>query len=91
MGRQKRDGNHSLPQNKLTQDSEGNEENAYPVPESNKTKTIYAKEPNEDQKNYLKEEILQVITKNFMEMLLDMVNQNLQEALKKFQDNKNKE
>jgi chromosome segregation ATPase len=26
-----------------------------------------------------------------MEMLLDMVNQNVQEALKKFQDNKNKE
>jgi hypothetical protein len=26
-----------------------------------------------------------------MEMLLDMVNQNIQEALKKFQDNKNKE
>jgi hypothetical protein len=26
-----------------------------------------------------------------MEMLLDLVNQNVQEALKKFQDNKNKE
>jgi uncharacterized protein involved in exopolysaccharide biosynthesis len=26
-----------------------------------------------------------------MEMLLDMVNQNIQEILKKFQDNKNKE
>jgi polyhydroxyalkanoate synthesis regulator phasin len=26
-----------------------------------------------------------------MEMLLDMVNQNIQEVLKKFQDNKNKE
>jgi uncharacterized protein involved in exopolysaccharide biosynthesis len=26
-----------------------------------------------------------------MEMLLDMVKQNIQEALKKFQDNKNKE
>jgi uncharacterized protein involved in exopolysaccharide biosynthesis len=39
----------------------------------------------------LKEEILQVITENFMEMLLDMVNQNIQETLKKFQDTKNKE
>jgi hypothetical protein len=39
----------------------------------------------------MKEEILQVITENFMEMLLDMVNQNVQEALKKFQDTKNKE
>jgi hypothetical protein len=41
--------------------------------------------------NILKEEILQVITENFMEMILDMVNQNVQEALKKFQDTKNKE
>jgi methyltransferase-like protein len=39
----------------------------------------------------LKEKILQVITENFMEMLLDMVNQNIQEALKKFQEDKNKE
>jgi uncharacterized protein Yka (UPF0111/DUF47 family) len=42
-------------------------------------------------KNFLKEEILQVISENFMEMLLYMVNQNTQEALKKFQDTKNKE
>jgi uncharacterized protein involved in exopolysaccharide biosynthesis len=39
----------------------------------------------------LKEEILQVITENFIEMLLDVANQNIQEALKKFQDTKNKE
>jgi chromosome segregation ATPase len=51
----------------------------------------YAKEPNKVHKNILKEEILKVITENIMEMLLDMVNQNVQEALKKFQDNKNKE
>jgi uncharacterized protein Yka (UPF0111/DUF47 family) len=56
-----------------------------------KTKTNYGKKPNEANKKILKEEILQVITKNFMEMLLDMADQNLQEALKKFQDNKNKE
>jgi hypothetical protein len=31
MGRQKRDGNHSPLKNKLIQDSEGNEENGYPV------------------------------------------------------------
>jgi NAD(P)H-dependent FMN reductase len=46
----------------------------------------YDKEPNEAHKNNLKEEILQVITENFMEMLL-----NVQEGLKKFQDNKNRE
>jgi hypothetical protein len=49
------------------------------------------KKPNNVHKTILKEEILQVITENFMEMLLDMVNQNVQEALKKFQDTKNKE
>jgi hypothetical protein len=32
-----------------------------------------------------------VINENFLEMILDMVNQNVQETLKKFQDNKNKE
>jgi hypothetical protein len=32
-----------------------------------------------------------VATENFMEMLLDMVNQNVQETLKKFQDTKIKE
>jgi hypothetical protein len=80
----------SLPQNKLIQDSEGNEENGYPVPDSKKTKINYTKEPNDAHKNKLKEEILHVITENFMEMLLDMVNQNVQESLKKFQDNENK-
>jgi hypothetical protein len=33
MGKLKRDGNHSAPQNKLVQDSEGNEENGYPDPD----------------------------------------------------------
>jgi hypothetical protein len=37
------------------------------------------------------EKKLKVITENFMEMLVDMINQNVQETLKKFQDNKNKE
>jgi hypothetical protein len=91
MGRRKRDGNNSPPQNKLVQYSEGNEENGYPVPDSNKTKINYLKEPKETHKNTLKEEILQEITENFMEMSLDKVNQNVQEGLKKFQDNTNEE
>jgi hypothetical protein len=70
---------------------EGNEENGYTVPGSNKTKINNAKEHNEAQKNTLKEEILEVITENFMEKLLDKVNQNIQEALKKFRGNKNEE
>jgi uncharacterized protein YecA (UPF0149 family) len=60
-------------------------------PDSNKTKINDIMEPNNGQKNILKEEILQVITENFMELILDMVNQNVQETLKKFQDTKNKE
>jgi hypothetical protein len=37
-----------LPQKKnLIQDSEENEENRYPVPDTNKTKTNNAKEPND--------------------------------------------
>jgi hypothetical protein len=54
-------------------------------------KINYAKEPNEAHKNNLKEEILQVINENFIAMILDMVNQNVQETLKKFQDKKNTE
>jgi hypothetical protein len=42
-------------------------------------------------KSILKEEILQVITENSMDMILDMVNQNVPEALKKFQDTKKEE
>jgi hypothetical protein len=38
----------------------------------------------------LKEEMQQVINENFIEMILDMVNQNVQETLKKYQDNKNR-
>jgi hypothetical protein len=79
------------PQNKLVKDSDGNEENGYLVPDSNKTKIDYPKESNEAHKNTLKEEILQETTENFMEMLLDKVNQNVWEALQKFQDNKNQE
>jgi hypothetical protein len=37
-GRQKRGGNPSALKNNLIQDSEGNEENRYPVLDSNKTK-----------------------------------------------------
>jgi hypothetical protein len=38
MGRWKRDGNYSPPKNNLIQDSQGNKENEYPVPDSNKKK-----------------------------------------------------
>jgi hypothetical protein len=54
-------------------------------------KINYAKQPNEAHKNNRTEEILQVINENFIEMIVDIVNQNVQETLKKFQDNKNRE
>jgi hypothetical protein len=46
-GRQKKVGNQFPPSNKLVQELEGNEENRYSDPDSNKTKINYAKEPNE--------------------------------------------
>jgi paraquat-inducible protein B len=91
MGRWEKDGNHFPPNNKLVQKPEGNEENRFSNPDSNRTKKNYAKEPNEAHKNFPNEEILQVINENFIEMILDMVKQDVQETLKKFQDNKNKE
>jgi hypothetical protein len=54
-------------------------------------KINYAKEPNEAHKNTLKKESLQVINENYTEMITDMANQNVQETLMKFQDNKNRE
>jgi hypothetical protein len=36
------------PKNKLVQESEGNEKNGYPVPEPQKTKISYSKEPIEN-------------------------------------------
>jgi hypothetical protein len=77
MGRWKRDGKHSPPQTKLVLNAEGNEENEYPDTDSNKTMINYTKEPNEAHMNTLKEKILQWINENFIEMLLEMVNQNL--------------
>jgi hypothetical protein len=46
----------------LIQDSKGNDESRYPVPDSNKTNINATKETNNAHKNILKEEILQVIT-----------------------------
>jgi hypothetical protein len=65
MGRQKKEGNQFPLSNTLVQEPEGNEENRYSDPDYNKTKINYSKEPNEANKNNLKEEILQVINENF--------------------------
>jgi hypothetical protein len=73
MGRQKKLGNQFPHSKKLVQEPEGNEENRNSDPDSNKMKINYAKEPNEAHKNNLKEDILQVLNENFIEMILDMV------------------
>jgi hypothetical protein len=82
MGRQRRDVNHSLQKNNLIQDSEGNEENGYPVPDPNETQINDTKEPSDVHKNTIIEEMLQVITENFMAKIPDMFNQSVQDALK---------
>jgi hypothetical protein len=53
------------------QDLEGKKENGYSVLDSKKKKINDTKELNDVHKNILKEEILQVITENFIEMLLE--------------------
>jgi hypothetical protein len=61
--------------------------NGYSVPDLNKTMINVTKELSNAHKKTLKEEI----SEKFMGKILDMVNQNVQDALKKFQDTKNKE
>jgi hypothetical protein len=91
MGRQKKTEKPVFPEQKLVQEPEENEENRYSDPDYNKMNINYAKEPKEAHKNNLKENILQVLNENFIEMILDRVNQNIWDTLKKFQDNKNRE
>jgi hypothetical protein len=59
-----------------------NEENGYSVPDLNKTMITVTKEPSEAHKKSLKEEVLEEISEKFMEKILDMANQNVQDALK---------
>jgi mevalonate kinase len=73
------------------QDSNGNEDNGCPVPDHNKIMVNDTKKSRDAHKNILKEKILQVIIDNIMKKILDSVNQNVQDAIKKVQDNKNKE
>jgi uncharacterized protein (UPF0305 family) len=91
MGIRRKDGNHIPQKNNSIQDSLGNEGNGYPVTDPNRTMMTITKESNIAHKRTLKEELLEEITEKLMENILDMVNKNVQDALKKFQDTKNKE
>jgi hypothetical protein len=87
MGRR----NHSLQKNNSVQGSVGNEENGYPFPDFNKIMTNETKELSDAHEKTLKEEIWEEIFEKFMEEILGVFNQNVQDALKMFQDTKNKE
>jgi hypothetical protein len=65
------------------QEPEGNEENRYSDPDSNKMKINYAKGPNEAHKNNLKEELYRDDT--------GYGQPKCTEHTQKFQDNKNRE
>jgi hypothetical protein len=80
-----------LKKNNSIQHSVGNAENEYLVPDFNKTMINVTKEPSDTHTKTLNEDILEDITKIFMEKIQDMVNQKIQDALKKFQETKNKE
>jgi hypothetical protein len=69
MGR-RGDGNHSNKKKNLIQDSVGNEENGYPVPDLKKMINV-TKEHNDTHIKTLKEEILENITEKFMEKIPD--------------------
>jgi hypothetical protein len=73
MGRRGRDGNHTPQKNNSVQNSVGNEENGYPVPDLNKTMINVTKELSNPHKKTLKEEI----SEKFMEKVLDIVHQNV--------------
>jgi hypothetical protein len=69
----------------------GNEENGYPVSDLKKTMINATKEWSDAHKETHKEEILEEVSEKFTEKILYMVNHNVQDELKKFQDIKNKE
>jgi hypothetical protein len=68
-----------------------NQVNGYPDPDPNKTMINVTKETSDTHKKKPSKKKSWKNSQKFMEKTLDMVNQNVQDALKKFQDTKNKE
>jgi predicted transcriptional regulator len=89
VGRRRRKGNCTPQKNNSIEDLVGNEENEYPVPDLNKTMINVTNELSDTYKK-IKEEIMEEITGKLMERILDMVNQKVQDALKKYQGTTNK-
>jgi hypothetical protein len=73
------------------EDLVGNEENGYPVTDTNKTMKYVTNKPSDTNQKIIKEEIIEEITEKLMKKTLDMVNQKVQDTLKKFQDTTNEE
>jgi hypothetical protein len=98
-GKLRRDGNYTPEKNNNSiEDSVGNEENGYPVPDLKKTMINILRSPvttlpppHPHIKKTLTEEILEEITEKLMEKILDMAQQNVQDPLKIFQNTKNKQ
>jgi hypothetical protein len=89
VGRRRKDGNHTPQENNSIEDSVGNEENGYPDPDPNKTMINVTKKPSDA---YQKKNTQGGNTGiNHRETYGDMLNQNVQDELKKFQDTKNEE
>jgi cell division ATPase FtsA len=91
MGRRRRPGNLT-PQktNNSIEELMGNEESEYLVPDPKRTMINITSELSDAHKKSLKEEIMDEITEKLMEKLQDIVNQKVQDALKKYQDTTNK-
>jgi hypothetical protein len=80
-----------LKKNNSLEDSVGNEEKGYPVPDPNKTMINVTKEPSDThKKKILKEGNLEKITEKFMEKILDMVNQKYKMYSRNFKAPKKK-
>jgi uncharacterized protein YdiU (UPF0061 family) len=91
MGRKKSDGNHSPPQNKLVPGFRGKWRKWIPSSRHQQNKDRLSQGTQQSPQEHPERWNLQEIAEKLMEMLWDKVNQNVEEALKKFQDNKNKE
>jgi hypothetical protein len=64
MGRRRRDKNHSPKRNNSTQDSVGNKENEYPVPDHNKTMINVTEELSNTHIKTLQKEIFNISLRN---------------------------
>jgi hypothetical protein len=67
-----------------------NEENEYPVPDSNRTMINITNELNDIHKKSVKEETMDELVEILMERLQETIKQNVQNEIKQYQDSTNK-